>query len=312
MPERKTILVVDDEPDLLLILKDFLSEKYNVLSANNGEEAYGIVENKTSRPDLVLSDINMPQMDGVTLLKKIRETYPAIGVMMLSGQGDVRTAVEAMRLGAQDYISKPVQVFEEINIRIANYFDKQKIENQLAEFVKLRESLYSQVKILTFVSFDVVDSHGLKLGTDVLLAQYTFIEYHKFLEEIIRHYNGAINGTAGDGVMCSFESAQGAVEMAIEVHHQLKTFNQAKNKLFHPFRLRCGIHTGSAVVNKEGRVDQMFAQVLDVAGHIQKQCPENEIYISKETYDEITLKHEFLPLNTEVDGVATFKYKGNK
>lgn len=87
-------------------------------------------------------------------------------------------------------------------------------------------------------------------------------------------------------------------------------FNRSRNKLAGPFRLRFGIHTGLAVIDEEGRMDQMYTEVPDVAGHIQKQARENEIIISKESYEEIANKPDFTALNQEVDSVPIFKFSG--
>ena len=306
---RPTLLIVDDEPQLRMLFSDFLSGSYNIYTAENGSDALSVLQQSSQTIDCVLTDIQMPVMDGISLLKKIQELYPTIGIILISGQGSIQTAVEAMRLGAFDYITKPILAFDELEIRIKKYFEKRSLENQLAEFMKMRDALFSKLKVYSFASFDVVDSLGLKLGADMLIAQYSFMEYHRFMREKIEKYHGKINSTAGDGIMCSFESAQSAVEAAIEIQHELDDFNRKKNKLSNPFRLRCGIHTGSAVMERDGSVERAFASVLDVAGHIQKRSGINEVVIGKDTFDEISSKNKFIPLEAEVDGIPVFSYK---
>jgi len=103
---RKTILVVDDEPDIRLMLEDYLMDEYTVLTARDGVEALEIIAEKQDGIDLVITDIRMPRMDGMSLLREIKTNYPEIGVMVISAYGDIRTAVEAIRKGAYDYIPK--------------------------------------------------------------------------------------------------------------------------------------------------------------------------------------------------------------
>ena len=128
---RKTILVVDDESHIRLMMEDLLTDEYNVLTAGNGVEALEVVAEKQDVIDLVITDIMMPQMDGMSLLKEMGERYPEIGVMMISAFGNIRMAVEAMRQGAYDYIPKPLPEFDELDITIARYFEKRDLENQL-------------------------------------------------------------------------------------------------------------------------------------------------------------------------------------
>ena len=102
------ILVVDDEPSMLRYLQTVLElDSYRVSTASNGLEALDKVQRDT--PDLVLLDMVMPGADGLETLQRIRETKPSTKVVMLSCVRDTRKVAQAMRLGAQDYLSKPVQ-----------------------------------------------------------------------------------------------------------------------------------------------------------------------------------------------------------
>ena len=102
------ILVVDDEPSMLRYLQTVLElDSYRVSTASNGLEAVDKVQRET--PDLVLLDMVMPGADGLETLQRIREARPATKVVMLSCVRDTRKVAQAMRLGAQDYLSKPVQ-----------------------------------------------------------------------------------------------------------------------------------------------------------------------------------------------------------
>lgn len=103
------ILVVDDEPDIRGLVKDILEDEgYQVDVAANGESARQLV--KARQPDLVLLDIWMPDTDGISLLKEFSEVGMTSPVVMISGHGTVESAVEATRLGAFDFIEKPLSL----------------------------------------------------------------------------------------------------------------------------------------------------------------------------------------------------------
>lgn len=108
-PRATTILVVDDEPDIRRLLREILEdEHYTVLTAESA--AVAREQWRRARPDLVLLDIWMPDTDGITLLKEWSDGGLETPVIMLSGHGTVETAVEATRLGAYDFIEKPVSL----------------------------------------------------------------------------------------------------------------------------------------------------------------------------------------------------------
>lgn len=100
------LLLVDDEPIVLSLLQDIFSqENYQIHIARNGQEALALLG--TVRVDAALIDFKMPGMDGLILLKEIRERYPALMVIMLTGHGGVKEAVKAIKLGALDFLEKP-------------------------------------------------------------------------------------------------------------------------------------------------------------------------------------------------------------
>jgi DNA-binding NtrC family response regulator len=104
---KRQILIVDDEMDMLKLLKRSLEPDLNcqVETALSGEQALQLLERKIF--DLILADIKMPGMDGLELLELIKRENPDITVLMMTGHGDIETAVEAMKSGAYDYITKP-------------------------------------------------------------------------------------------------------------------------------------------------------------------------------------------------------------
>ena len=107
---KKTILIVDDEKELCKILSDSLfQDHYRVLVAFEGKRALQLV--KEEKPDLILLDIKMPRMNGIEVLKKIKKMKKEIAVIMFTAYGTLETAREAMKLGAYDYVTKPVDLF---------------------------------------------------------------------------------------------------------------------------------------------------------------------------------------------------------
>jgi UDP-3-O-acyl N-acetylglucosamine deacetylase len=105
----KTILVVDDEDGVRESVREVLSDEgYRVVDTADGTQVLDII--KSERPELVLLDIWMPQMDGIGLLKEIKSKEPDINVVMVSGHGNIHTAVTATKFGAFDFIEKPVSL----------------------------------------------------------------------------------------------------------------------------------------------------------------------------------------------------------
>ena len=101
------VLVVDDEPDAVELLREFLMAKgYEVLAASNGEEALRRV--KEERPHLILLDVRMPKMNGLEVLKQVREIDHEVGVIMVTAVNEEQTGRQALTLGAFDYITKPL------------------------------------------------------------------------------------------------------------------------------------------------------------------------------------------------------------
>jgi DNA-binding NtrC family response regulator len=105
------ILIVDDEEGLREGLKKLLEDEgYAVVGAETGEEALQVLQQ--SHIDLVLTDMRMPGMNGIDLLKRIRELHGELGVIILTGYGQIESYIEAMNFGAIEYVSKPFKVNE--------------------------------------------------------------------------------------------------------------------------------------------------------------------------------------------------------
>jgi two-component system nitrogen regulation response regulator NtrX len=123
-----TILAVDDEATILQSLSGILSDEgFEVLTASNGYEALKIIEEES--PDLVLLDIWMPGMDGIATLQEIKRTNPFLQVIIISGHGTIETAVKATKLGAYDFIEKPLSI-EKIVVTINNALSFRQLEEE--------------------------------------------------------------------------------------------------------------------------------------------------------------------------------------
>ena len=125
---QKTILVVDDEVTICQSLTGILTDEgYEVLTAGSGEDAMKIIDEEI--PDLVLLDIWLPGMDGIKTLELIKETHPDLRVVMMSGHGTIETAVKATKLGAFDFIEKPLSL-EKVILIINHALDMMKLEEE--------------------------------------------------------------------------------------------------------------------------------------------------------------------------------------
>ncbi len=108
---KERILIVDDEKNIVASLQDILSDEgYEVVTANEGLGALELIQ--TDPPDLILLDIWIPGMDGIEVLKVVKTYHPDIEVLVMSGHGTIDTAVQATKLGAQDFIEKPFSLDE--------------------------------------------------------------------------------------------------------------------------------------------------------------------------------------------------------
>jgi two-component system NtrC family response regulator len=136
----ETILIVDDEKNYLVVLSAFLSgEGYETVTADTAQQALEVVE--TTDLDLVLTDMKMPSMDGIELLRQIKEKSPDLPVVMMTAYGTVEKAVEAMQLGAFNFVLKPFQN-ETVKQIIRNAVSIYKVLKENRRLVEALESRY--------------------------------------------------------------------------------------------------------------------------------------------------------------------------
>ncbi|MBI9084992.1 MAG: sigma-54-dependent Fis family transcriptional regulator [Desulfobacterales bacterium] len=123
-----SILIVDDEPSIVQSLAGLLiDEGFEVITASNGYEALKVID--TESPDLVLLDVWMPGIDGIDTLKEIKKSSPFIQVIIITGHGTIETAVKATKLGAYDFIEKPLSI-DKVIVAINNALNFRRLEEE--------------------------------------------------------------------------------------------------------------------------------------------------------------------------------------
>lgn len=235
------ILLVDDEPLVLRSLSEVLTlAGYTVNTATGGKEALELLKNYTT--DIIISDIRMPEMDGIQFLKNIKISSPDTPVILITGYSSIESAVEAMRHGAYDYITKPIQD-SEIKILIERVINERKLidenkrlKEKLSETYKERfhdivgkssrmQKIYSLIEAITTTRSTVL-IHG-ESGTGKRLIAHAIHKYNEdergkpFVEvscgaltetllesELFGHVKGAYTGAIKDRVG-RFELADG-------------------------------------------------------------------------------------------------------
>ncbi len=143
MSERFRVLVIDDDPGVRDYMEALVSRQgYEVFAAADGEEALGSLER--TRPDLITLDVVLPGMDGLAVLAELKKRLPDVPVVMLSGHGQARNIVQAMRLGASDFLRKPFEV-EELELAFQKALEKRALKQEVE---RLRDQARSETELL--------------------------------------------------------------------------------------------------------------------------------------------------------------------
>ncbi|NPV69948.1 MAG: sigma-54-dependent Fis family transcriptional regulator [Firmicutes bacterium] len=140
------VLVADDEPNMEWLFRSSFGDEFEILGARSGEEALEKLAH--DRVDLVMLDLKLPGMDGMTALKQIKHLYPQTPVVMMTAYGTVKTAVEAMKMGAHDYVTKPFDV-EELRMIMEN---SMKFGRLAREVEQLRDQLQEKYHIKNIIA----------------------------------------------------------------------------------------------------------------------------------------------------------------
>jgi two-component system response regulator HydG len=191
------ILVIDDDVDMCLLLKRFLTKNgYEVALAHNGKKALEELEN--NQPDLVLCDFRLEDFDGKELLIKIKEKYPQTPVIIVTGYSDIKVAVDVMKLGAYDYVTKPLFP-DEILLSIKKALEKKS---------KAPEST-------AVVLQDDDQRNNLNKGKTITSGQYIFSDSPEF-KHILKQID--LVSPTNYSILIYGESGSGKEAIAQEIH----------------------------------------------------------------------------------------------
>ncbi|MCF7815157.1 MAG: sigma-54 dependent transcriptional regulator [Candidatus Cloacimonetes bacterium] len=191
LPRNPKILIVDDEPDTLEIFSRHLAEDYHVETV---ESAYLALEKlKNQSFHIALTDLVMPGEDGLELLKKIKQKWPQTSVVVISGKASIEMAVQAMKLGAEEFIEKPVEDLEIIKLKIQNIL---RSKWQTEEIERLRSILDSEFDRCHIVGNSLPIQQIMEkikkiapLDTTVLITGETGVGKELFAELIYKNSN---------------------------------------------------------------------------------------------------------------------------
>lgn len=317
------ILVADDETDLEILIrqkfrKQIREGKYQFIFALNGQEA---LEQLDTNPDvsIVLSDIKMPELDGLSLLGKINEVSPLVKTVMVSAYGDMDNIRTAMNLGAFDFVCKPVN-FADLELTI---------EKTLKHILQIRQTLqaikennilrmYVDDSVLSFMNREEFEAS--LLANETTTASVAFLDICGFtsitekepadkvvkllnryfdvmVKEIIAQ-NGHIDKFMGDAIMAVFRGdyhLDRAVEASLAVRDQLdKLPNISEDLNFSP-KVSIGIKSGEVISGNIGsaslrRLDYtVIGDVVNTAQRLQSAARPNQVIIDECDYNKIRL-----------------------
>jgi adenylate cyclase len=315
------ILVVDDETDLEMLIRQkfrrqIREQKYQFTFAVDGNDALiKIAENPDT--DIVLSDINMPGMDGLTLIGKLNEENPLIKSIIVSAYGDMENIRTAMNRGAYDFLCKPVN-FEDLDVTIQktiryvtqlretveaireNNILKMYVDKNVLNFMNTREfesSLLLSENIDATVAFiDICNFTAIteKEPADVvvkLLNRY----FDVMVKEIIAQ-DGYIDKFMGDAIMAIFRGQfhlDRAIEASLAVRKQVEKLPQLAEGLSFLPKLSIGINSGEMISGNIGsanlrRLDYtVIGDTVNTAQRLQSVAKQGQIVISEDSYKKV-------------------------
>jgi class 3 adenylate cyclase len=328
---KTKILVVDDEADLELLIKQKFRRKirenvYEFVFASNGQEALDTVQ---ANPDLdiILSDINMPVMDGLTLLSKMPEANPVVKTVMVSAYGDMENIRTAMNRGAFDFVCKPVdfqdleltmektakqvrqlretlRAIQENNIlkmyvdeTVLNFMGRPGFENKLMASETV-EATVVFIDICGFTSLSEVLAPAEVVG---MLNTY----FDQMVKEIIAQ-GGYVDKFMGDAVMAVFRG-DFHLDRAIDAALAVRTVVQANEhtlpdgKPYKP-QVSIGVNTGEMVSGNIGsaslkRLDYtVIGDTVNVSQRLQSAAQPGQIIITEATYERVKESFQCRPI----------------
>ena len=315
------ILVVDDETDLEVLIKQkfrkqIRQNEYEFVFAINGIDA---LEKLNVHPnmDLVLSDINMPEMDGLTLLTKLSELNPLLKSVMVSAYGDMDNIRTAMNRGAFDFITKPIdfqdltitmektlkhvrQIKETLKAIKENNILKMYVDENVLNFmgsqeyestIMANENIEATVMFIDLCGFTAISENTTPDVVVTMLNTY----FEVMVKEIIAQ-EGHIDKFIGDAIMAVFRGdyhLDRALDAALAVRHQINKLPEVNStKQFKP-NVSIGIKSGEMISGNIGssslkRLDYtVIGDTVNIAARLQDAAQPNQILISEDCYEQV-------------------------
>ncbi|MAP55209.1 adenylate/guanylate cyclase domain-containing response regulator [Altibacter sp.] len=319
------ILVVDDEADLETLIKQkfrkqIREKEYEFLFAINGIDALEKIDGEPD-VDIVLSDINMPEMDGLTLLSKLTELRPLLKSVIVSAYGDMENIRTAMNRGAFDFITKPIN-FEDLTLTMEktlkhaqhlkdtlqaikeNNILKMYVDENVLNFMGSREyetTLMANETIEATVMF--IDLCGFTKISETAPAD-TVVNmintYFDVMVQEIMEQKGFIDKFIGDAIMAVFRGEyhlDRAIDAAIGVRNKIKELPKIKELQDFEPKVSIGIKSGDMISGNIGsaslrRLDYtVIGDTVNTAARLQDAAKENQIVICEKCYN--TVKEAF-------------------
>ena len=323
------ILVVDDEKDLEVLIKQKFRKKirekeYEFLFAINGKDAIAKLE-KELDVDIVLSDINMPEMDGLTLLTRLNELSPLIKSVMISAYGDMENIRTAMNRGAFDFLTKPIN-FEDLSITVEkalkqalqikktlhaikeNNILKMYVDENVLNFMGSREyesTVMSNETINgTVVFIDLCGFTSISENTSADVVVKMINKYFDIIVKEIIEQDGAVDKFIGDAVMAVFKGEyhlDRAIDTALAVRNKLATLDETNN---FKAKVSIGLKSGEMISGNIGsesirRLDYtVIGDIVNTASRLQDAAKENQILISEDCYLQVKESFRFKDLGS--------------
>ncbi len=311
------ILVVDDEEDLKILIKQRFRQKirqkeYDFIFAENGKHALQqLLEHQDV--DLVLSDINMPEMDGLTLLSKLKEQNSILKSVIVSAYGDMENIRTAMNRGAFDFITKPID-FKDLEITIEKTIEHVETIRQTLQAVKENNILrmYVDETVINFMGskeirtslFDNETVEGTAVFVDI--CGFTSITENESADEVVNMLNsyfdimakevikqkGAVDKFLGDSVMATFRGEY-HLDRAIDACLAIRNAVVESDLGIGNPQVSIGINSGEMVWGNIGsstlkRLDYtVIGDAVNVASRLQSTADKGQILITEACYEKI-------------------------
>jgi class 3 adenylate cyclase len=286
--DKDTVLVVDDELGVRQSFNMMLKGGYNMLFAETGRQAIDVFENNLV--DLILLDINLPDINGIDLLKRFMKADPNPAVIMVSAVNEVQTAVKAIKLGAHEYIIKPFIVDEVLNI-IKQTMKKRRFDMKLMSietkdgprFLQTDDTIEPPkdfIRKIAVLFTDVVGSTNYFKSYGDIAGREMLQRHQELSAKPISQNEGILVKTIGDSVMAYFQDPRKAVKSAITIQQNFKTYNDNRDP-GDQIHIRIGIHFGVGIVEDK----DIFGNVVNLAARLVSLAGGDQIFISQDVYD---------------------------